>query len=299
MKLQKSVVTVAGTALALSISFTALVGCNQSNNGNDSTTPPSILSTDENGSTYVIPGTEDPSGSTTTGPIDFVTVDETVYVIVDTVNLREGPSTEAKFIDYATKGESMRRVRYSGSWSVVVYNGMEVYVSSDCVSTENPAKTELQFNPIDKTIYVSVEKANLRISPSAADTSTILYLVIGGDELTAIGISTDQKWYKVNYKEKICYISASCVVSEKPGAGFTPLEKTVYVIVDVLNVRKAPSAEEGSTIVGNLKKNDAVEVVGVNAAGTWYQVKFTVGGVEGLYYISASAKNVSNTKPAS
>ena len=78
-------------------------------------------------------------------------------------------------------------------------------------------------------------------------------------------------------------------------AGFTDVTKTVYVTAEQLNIRTAPTADDASTIIAAAVKGTALQVVGVNAAGTWYKIRYTVDGVEGFYYVSV--KYTSETAP--
>ena len=295
----KPVITVAGVALALSITFSGLVACgDKSGNGDDTTTAPSIYQTDADGSTYYDTSAKD----TTAEPQDFQSVDETVWVIVDSVNLRESPSSTSKVVAYPQKGDSFRRVKYNEKWSAVIFDGKEYYISSDCLSTQDPSNMNLTFNPVDYVVYVTVAQCNLRDYPSTEEgMSNIVYIALNAEELVAIGLSTDGKWYKVLYTEKetakqvTCYVSASVVSKSRVDEGFTDVTKTVYVTAEQLNIRTAPTADDASTIIAAAVKGTALQVVGVNAAGTWYKIRYTVDGTEGFYYISA--KYTSETAP--
>ena len=294
----KPVVAVAGVALALSITFTGLVACGNKGGEGDGTTAPSIYQTDADGSTYI----DTSLSGTTAEPQEFQNVDETVYVIVDSVNLREAPSSTAKVVAYPQKGDTFRRVKYNEKWSAVIFDGKEYYISSDCLSTQNPNNVTVTFNPVDYVVYVSVAQCNLRDYPSTEEgMSNIVYIATNEEALVAIGVSADGKWYKVVYTEKetnkevTCYVSASVVSKDRVDAGFTDVTKTVYVTSEQLNIRTAPTADDAGTIVAAAVKGTAIQVVGVNEAGTWYKIRYTVDGTEGFYYISA--KYTSETAP--
>jgi hypothetical protein len=141
----KPVITVAGVALALSITFSGLVACGDKGGSGDDTTAPSIYQTDADGSTYY----DTSVGGTTAEPQDFQSVDETVWVIVDSVNLREAPSSTSKVVAYPQKGDSFRRVKYNKNWSAVIFDSKEYYISSDCLSTQDPNILNVTFNPVD------------------------------------------------------------------------------------------------------------------------------------------------------
>ena len=203
---------------------------------------------------------------------------------------------------YPQKGDSFRRVKYNQKWSAVIFDGKEYYISSDCLSTQNPETLPTTFNPVDYVVYVTVAQCNLRDYPSTEEgMSNIVYIAMNAEELVAIGLSADGKWYKVLYTEKesnkevTCYVSASVVSKSKVDEGFTDVTKTVYVTAEQLNIRTAPTADDASTIIAAAVKGTALQVVGVNAAGTWYKIRYTVDGTEGFYYISA--KYTSETAP--
>ena len=304
----KPVVAVAGVSLAVSIAFTGLVGCNNNtNNPSDSSSElPSIYDTTGNGTTEV-GGTTDAGGTTGAGtteaPPVYTDVVETVYVTVASVNLREGPGTSYASQGIAVEGQSFTRIKYSETWSVVKDSeGNEYYISSDCLSTQSPSSTEIEFNPIDKTVYVTVDTANVRSKPSLD--AEVKYVAVKDQELTAIGISTDGKWYKINYldttknEEHVLYISASVVTAEKAGANFTKVDKYISVIVDQVSIRTYPSTEaDVSSVIAVATKNQVLTVIGVSPDGKWYMVKYTpTNGVEGDYFVTAGSNYVKDAE---
>ena len=292
----KPIIAVAGASLAFSIIFTGLVGCDNTSSGDDeSTTLPSIHNTSEpDGSTA------DPSASsddvTTADPNVYTEVNETVYVTVEQVNIRSAAKvTATNVIGTGFLGNSFTRVKYSENWSVILYDGEEAYISSDCLSTTDPTKITLEFDPIDKTVYVTTEKLNLRLNPNSA--GTIHAIATKDQALVAIGISKDGKWYKINYNDTFVYASADCLDDRLLGSDFTAVNKKVQITVDTLNVRKAPTTD--GEVVGVVVKNAIVTVVGVSPDGNWYKIKYTPnGGTESEYYMSAGSnysKNVDDS----
>ena len=283
----KPVLAVMGASLAFSIIFTGLVSCDNTSSGDDeSTTLPSINdSVDPDGTTA------DPSASsddvTTEDPNVYTEVDETVYVSVAQVNIRSAAKVSANnVIGTGFFGNSFKRVKYSTNWSVILYDGEEAYISSDCLSLSDPSKINVEFTAVDKTVYVTTDKLNLRLTPS--NEGTIQAIASKDQALVAIGISTDNKWYKINYNETTVYASADCLTDKIAGSDFTAVDKKVQISVDSLNVRKAPSTD--GEIVGAFAKNAIVTVVGVSPDGNWYKVKYTPnGGTEGEYYMSAGS----------
>ena len=300
----KPVIAVAGVSLALSIAFTGLVGCSDQGDAKDTTLPSMYDTTTADPSVTTAEPTVTTDAATTSA--EWIEVNETVYVTVDSVNLRKGPGKNYDVVGIATKGDSFTRVKYRGDWSLLVKDGEEVYISSDCLSTTDPTEVALVFNPIDTTLVVNVESANLRSAPSTE--SEIKAVVTKDTELVAIGVSVDGKWYKISYvnpqnETQTLYVSASVVdpEDEVPGADFTAISKKVKVLVDQLAIRTIPSTDtdSGSVAVAYAAKDQVFTVTGVSPDGKWYMIKYTPqGGTEGNYFISAGANYVADVEAA-
>lgn len=313
-KNRNPIIAVAGVSLAFSIAFTGMVGCNQQPAGGAETTTLASMGsdvvTDPFGST-VTPESSDPAGTTgTTAPEEtttepapqFVEVNEVVYVTFkrpeNKVNIRKGPGKQYDAVGEAKDGTKFTRVKYSSTWSAILIDGVEYYVSSDCLTTKAP----LEFNPYDGTVYVATENANLRSKPDL-EYSEIDAVAVRNQALVAIGVSVDGKWYKISYEKNTgdrvyLYISASVVTTkqaggEQPDDGFTSLSKQIKITAESLYVRSAPSSDNKETIVGTALKDQVFTVVAVSPDGSWYRIKFTPeNGTEGEYYISASSNYV-------
>ena len=76
--------------------------------------------------------------------ISFETVDETIYVQGDNVNLRSKPDSTSEKITAFNKGEELKRIGRSEKWSKVMYKDKEAYISSEFVSTQKPKVEETQ-----------------------------------------------------------------------------------------------------------------------------------------------------------
>lgn len=76
--------------------------------------------------------------------ISFETVDETIYVQGDNVNLRSKPDSTSEKITAFSKGEELKRIGRSEKWSKVMYKDKEAYISSEFVSTQKPKVEETQ-----------------------------------------------------------------------------------------------------------------------------------------------------------
>ncbi len=70
----------------------------------------------------------------------YQTVDETVYVTGDRVNLRRTGSSDGPVIGRVNKGTQMRRTGVGIQWSQVEYQGQACYISSQYLSVNKPAE---------------------------------------------------------------------------------------------------------------------------------------------------------------
>lgn len=76
--------------------------------------------------------------TTETAPA-FTAVDETVYVTGNQVNVRRSPGMSGEIVAALSKGTPLKRTGISDSWSRVVYQEQECFISSSYVSKEQPA----------------------------------------------------------------------------------------------------------------------------------------------------------------
>lgn len=85
--------------------------------------------------------------------------DETVYVTGDQVNVRAAAQPGAEVITALDRGSELRRTGYSESWSRVVYNERECYVSSQYLSVTKP---EL---PAETAATAGVSSGEVKLNP--------------------------------------------------------------------------------------------------------------------------------------
>lgn len=90
--------------------------------------------------------------------VSFKEVNQTVYVIYGSVNVRTGPGTDYSRIDTLPYGASIQRIGIGDNgWSKVIYNGQEAYMYSDYLSTTNPAavKPKVDYTKLTRGIAVA------------------------------------------------------------------------------------------------------------------------------------------------
>lgn len=85
--------------------------------------------------------------------------DETVYVTGDQVNVRAAARPRAEVITSLNKGAELRRTGYSDSWSRVIYQDRECYISSQYLSVTKP---EI---PAETAAAASVNSGEVKLNP--------------------------------------------------------------------------------------------------------------------------------------
>ncbi len=118
------------------------------------------------------------------------------FVIPGALRLREGASTTSATLAYASKDEVVVILGKSGSWYRVLYNLKEGYMHADYLMVADVENAELGYGRVNDW------SVNMRLGPSTSHTS------IGksntGDMAYVIGLN--KGWYKVIWKDSICYI---------------------------------------------------------------------------------------------
>lgn len=118
------------------------------------------------------------------------------FVLADSLRLRETPSTGAKTLTYAPKGDVVVLLGKSGSWYRVIYNLQEGYMHESYLDTATVENAELGYG------QVNYSNVNMRTGPGTS------YSRIGqskrNDYCYIIGIN--KQWYKVIWNDQICYI---------------------------------------------------------------------------------------------
>ncbi|GEM_PF-1256809 len=120
----------------------------------------------------------------------------------------------------------------------------------------------------DDVVYVSVDLLNIR--SSASTSSSVLGQAQHGDSLTVLGHSGE--WLKVYYWGVTGFVRGDMVSCSKPGAASASASssETVYVAVDLLNIRSSASTSSG--VLGQAKFKDSLSVVG--REGEWLKVYY-------------------------
>lgn len=141
------------------------------------------------------------------------------FVTASSLRLREKPSTSSKTLDYAYRNEVVVTLGKTGDWYHVLYNLQEGYMHKDYLEAVTVENVELGYGQVNGT-YV-----NMRKGPSTS------YKSIGksmpGDLAYIIGIN--KQWYKVIWKDQICYIRSDYLdLTEIPYENRESAKKPVF-----------------------------------------------------------------------
>ena len=123
------------------------------------------------------------------------------FISGSSVRLRSSANTDSKVVDTTNKGEVVVIVSKNDDWYKVIYDLKEGYIHSDYVNASKSGGAELGYGKI------TGNDVNLR---SGAGTS-YSKVVRGdkGDQVYIVGI--ENGWYKVIFKNKVCYIRSDFV----------------------------------------------------------------------------------------
>lgn len=123
------------------------------------------------------------------------------FVTASALRLRSGPSTDTETLDVAYNGEVVVVVDRIGDWYKVIYNLQDGYMHASYLSVLDRENAELGYGSVNAT-YV-----NLRTGPSTD--YNVVSMADQGDRVYIIGLNCG--WYKVIYREDICYIRSDYV----------------------------------------------------------------------------------------
>lgn len=196
------------------------------------TTDPAVTDTSATTTTSQPPVTTPEQTDTTTEPpavtteppaeeITFTACDETVYVTASALNLRTSPAMGDNIYNQVTEGQALRRVGYHETWSKVILEDKEYYVSTKYLSTEDP-NAEVVFTTRYETVYVTASSLYVREAPSSS--GKIYDTVTNGTEVIRIGYN--ETWSKIMYDGQILYAGSKYLSTENPNSLTTATTET-------------------------------------------------------------------------
>lgn len=118
------------------------------------------------------------------------------FINTDGLRLRSEASITASVVDTANRNDCVILISKTGDWYKVNYNLQEGYMHASYIDASTRENAELGYGT------VSGNNVNLRTGPST--THSIAAVSSQGEKCYIIGINNG--WFKVIYKDKICYI---------------------------------------------------------------------------------------------
>ena len=154
---------------------------------------------------------------------------------------------------------------------------------------------DVVYTPVNETVYVISENASFRLVSDTSQTAKFGLIT----EMTRTGYSSS--WSKVQYEGAEYYVATSALTTDDlTGKTFTNCNKTKYVNVANVNVRKLASGEDAvSEILGTIVLDTEVKVTA--ESDKWSKVEVSIDGktVTGFIrseYLSDTKVNVEESE---
>lgn len=200
-----------------------------------------------------------------TPPINpYVTTNRTLYIAVDSANVRAAGSAESDIIAFAEEGDAITQIETDGTWSRIrLESGVEGYISNELLTEIAPAApapadpgidesgsgsesgSASAFWSVSGTVYVNVSAARIRTEPST--TSSIVQMVYYGAELEQS--ATDGSWTKVTLSNGSVGFISNDLFQEDP--------------VETSAPTPPPPVSSGGTVLGNAVAEIAMSLLGI------------------------------------
>lgn len=123
------------------------------------------------------------------------------FVNASSLRLRSEANTASSILDTASRNECVVVLSKSGQWYHVNYNLQEGYMHEDYLDVSTRENAELGYGKITGS------GVNLRTGPSTSH--SVAAVSTQGDKCYIIGLN--EGWYKVIYKNLVCYIRSDYV----------------------------------------------------------------------------------------
>ena len=123
------------------------------------------------------------------------------FVNTEGLRLRSQPNTTASVVDTAHRNDCVVLLSKEGNWYKVNYNLQEGYMHASYIDASTCENAELGYG------IITGSGVNLRNGPSTSH--SIAAVSASGDQCYIIGLNNG--WFKVIYKDKICYIRSDFV----------------------------------------------------------------------------------------
>ena len=165
------------------------------------------------------------------------------FVTASALRMRSEPNTASTTITTAPKNDCVVVISKDGEWYKVNYNLQIGYMHQDYLRVLTIENAELGYGK------VTGSRVNMRSGPSTSHKA--VDVAVSGDKAYIIGLN--QGWYKVIYKDSICYIRSDYLeLTEYPYENQkSPNSPKFYRLGKSLGIAPSASALNGSTASGN------------------------------------------------
>jgi|GEM_PF-225277 len=154
-------------------------------------------------------------------PIVFENCSEVVYTTPRLLNFRETPDKNGKILERIPAGTALQRTGRSDSWSRVIYQAKEGFVSADYVTTEAPVIDLFgeKVQVCDEEYYTT-DKLNFREKPSKD--GTVIKVLDRAEKVRCTGFG--ENWSRIIYNDQEGFVSSKFLSKEKPEPIEVPTE---------------------------------------------------------------------------
>lgn len=165
------------------------------------------------------------------------------FVTASALRMRSEPNTASSTITTAPKNDCVVVISKDGEWYKVNYNLQIGYMHQDYLKVLTVENAELGYGK------VTGSRVNLRSGPSTSHKA--VDVAVSGDKAYILGLN--QGWYKVIYKDSICYIRSDYLeLTEYPYENQkSPNSPKFYRLGKSLGIAPSASALNGSSSSGN------------------------------------------------
>ena len=212
-------------------------------------------------------------------PSEYLTKASKIETVTMGVNLRSTASWSGNIIEVINTGETVYSQGTSGEFSKVLYKGKTGYIPTKYIKSTTSSSTNSSTNTNNNSSSSStVESMNatgkvvnlksgdtLNVRSTASSSSSILGTLSNGTTVTITGKDKTTGWYRINYNNKVGYVSNSYIKL------VTNTTTTVYKkTTDNLNMRTG--AGTNHSIITTIPKGTSVKVL--SSSNGWDYVEY-------------------------
>ncbi len=191
---------------------------------------------------------------------------KTAESTVDTLNVRQGPSTNFDIIDQIHPNTKYPIIDEEGDWIKIQVNTNKFgWIAKWFSKIAEEAAT----NESVQSDYVTIQVNMLNVRKSPSTDSEIIGVVEKGDKVEVVNI--ENGWYKIKFKSGYGWITSKYAsqITKSNGPSNNEDKQKVMVNTNILNLRRGPSTQY--KIIGKLLKNDILIVLETN--GDWLHIQ--------------------------